>query len=72
MSSGKYFVQPLQAGQVWRAGDDLKSSPVNDGFGVEHDGMGSLPERDPVTAAQQVTEIGTDQEAVGAPACGFV
>ena len=43
MSSGKYFVQPLQAGQVWRAGDDLKSSPVNDGFGVEHDGTGSLP-----------------------------
>ena len=53
-------------------GDHLKDAPANDGVGVEHDGAGSLSQCDPVTAAQQVAEIGSDQKAVGDPACGFV
>jgi hypothetical protein len=57
---------------VRRGGDHLKDAPANDGFGVEHDGAGPLSQGDPVTAAQQVTEIGTDQEAVGVPACRLV
>jgi hypothetical protein len=72
LSSRKYFVEPLQRREVRRGGDHLKDAPANDGVGVEHDGAGSLSQGDPVTAAQQVTEIGTDQEAVGGPACGFV
>ena len=55
-----------------RGSDHLKHAPADNGLGVEHDWMRSRPERDPVTTAQQVTEIGTDQEAVGVPACGFV
>jgi hypothetical protein len=55
-----------------RGGDHLKHTPANNSFGVKHDGLGTHPECDPVTASQQVTQIGTDQEAVGGPACGFV
>jgi hypothetical protein len=57
---------------VRRGGDHLKDAPANDGFDLQHDGAGSLSQGDPVTVAQQVTEIGTDQKAVGGPACGFV
>jgi hypothetical protein len=72
LSLRKYLVEPLQRRKVRRGCDHLKDAPANDRFGVEHDGAGSLSQGDPVTAAQQVTEIGTDQKAVGGPTCGFV
>ena len=72
MSFRKYFVQQLQAGQVWRAGDNLQSSPADNGFGAEHDEMGSLTQSDPLTTAQQITEIGMDQQPVGGPVSGFI
>ena len=55
-----------------RGGNHLKCAPANDGFGAEYDGMGSYPQGDPITGAQQVTEIGIDQHAVSGPVSGFI
>lgn len=72
MNAGKQFLQSVQTGQVWRAGDHLKHAPANDGFSIEDDGAASFTQRDPITPAQQVAEIRSDQESIGGAAGGII
>jgi hypothetical protein len=61
INAGEHGAQSLQSGQIWCRGYDLQGSPLNEQLGLEHHGLGAFADGYPAAAAEQKSQIGTDQ-----------
>ena len=71
-SPGNSVSKRSDPGQIGCCRRDLKSPPLNDGLGVEHDHAFLLPDGDPGATAEEKAEIRTDDHpATAGPACSI-
>jgi hypothetical protein len=61
MRCAEHVAEPFQSGQVWGSRHHLQDPPLDEQLGLEHHRLSTLTDGHPAAAAEQKSQIRTDQ-----------